>query len=148
MNIHVSIQAHPRYLIVTDAAALILVELALFVVSRIRSVMSPLAFLLLGAAVFAGFAADVGCWYWKGIRSAEITGEALILHRGLSFTTEAFQRTTLKTAKISRLPGSRKARLRTSSGRRVRITENAFRREEFSRFLTAMEAWAFSKNQD
>jgi len=145
---HVSIHAHPRYLIATDASALLLVELALFCLSRIRFAVSPLAFLLLGAAVLAGFAADVCFWFWKGIRAAEITEEVLFLNLGRSFMAQALRRTTIQTAKISRLPGSRKVRLRTFSGQRVRITENAFPREGFSRFLAAVEAWGPRKNQD
>ncbi len=141
-NIHLFIQSHPRYLIAVDAAALLLVELVLFALSRIRYAISPLAFLLLGTGVLVGFAADVACWFWKGIRAVEIAGDVLIVYRGRSRGPRAFPRSTILNARFSRLPGSRKARLRTMSGQRVKITEVAFPHEEFSRFLAALEEWA------
>ena len=141
MNINVSIHAHPRYLIATDAAALFLVELLLFAVSRIRYLVSPLAFLLLGIAAILGFAADVGLWFWKGIRAADLSDDALTVYRGPSLQREVLIRATVLNVKISHLPGSRKVRLRTLSGRRVRIVENAFPREEFTRFLNALVQW-------
>ena len=141
MNNHVSIQAHPRLLITTDIAALLLVELLLFAVSRIRVLISPLAFLLFSVGVLAGFAADVGCWFWKGIRAAEISDDLLTVYRGRSLLPEKIRRSVIMTVRISRLPGSASVRLMTMSGRRLRIAENAFPREEFSRFLAALQEW-------
>jgi hypothetical protein len=141
---HISIQAHPRFLITTDIAALLLVELLLFAVSRIRVLISPLAFLLFGVGVLCGFAADVGLWFWKGIRAAEISDDLLTVYRGTSLLPEEIQRSVVMTVRISRLPGSRRVRLMTMSGRRLRITENAFLHEEFSRFLTALQEWVHS----
>ena len=141
MNIHLTIRAHPRYLIATDAAALLLVEMLLFAVSRIRSLMSPLASLFFGMAVIAGFAADVGFWFWKGIRAAELTDDALTVYAGRSLTPRSFPRATILKSRFSRLPGSGNVRLRTLSGKRVRISENAFPRQEFTRFVTALEIW-------
>ena len=142
MDNHVSIHAHPRSLITTDAAALLVAELLLFALSRIRLLLSPLAFLLLGLGVLAGFATDVGIWFWKGIRAAEISDDLLTVYRGRSLSPEEFKRPVVLSVRISRLPGSRSARLRTMSGRRLRITENAFHRDEFTRFLIALEDWA------
>ena len=142
MNIHVSIHAHPRSLVATDVAALLLVEILLFAVSRIRSVMSPLAFALLAAATVLGFAADVGAWFLNGIRAAELTDDVLTVYRGRSLAPQVFPRGTIRRARVSRLPGSRSVRLRTLSGRRVRIVENAFPRDEFTRLLDAAELWA------
>ena len=142
MNSHLSIQAHPRYIVATDAAALLVAALLLFGLSRIRLLMSPLAFLLLGVGVLAGFAADVGLWFWKGIRAAEISDDQLTAYRGVSLSPETFMRSVILSVRISRLPGSRTVRLRTMSGRRLRITETAFPRDEFSRFLAALEKWS------
>ncbi len=141
MDIHVSIRSHPRYLIAADSAALLLVELVLFALSRIRYALSPLAFLFLGTGVLAGFAADVAQWFWSGIRAVEITSDALILYRGRSLSPQALPRQAILSAKFSRRTGSRKARLRTLSGQRVKISEIAFPHEEFRRFLTALEEW-------
>jgi hypothetical protein len=142
MNIHVSIHSHPRYLVATDAAALLLLELLLFGASRIRYAISPLAFLLLGIAAVLGCAADVGLWFWKGVRAAELTDDALTVFRGASLSRQAFPRAIITKAKVSRFPGSRNVSFRTLSGRRVRIGENAFSREEFTRFLASLEHWA------
>ena len=142
MNNHVSIQAHPRLLITTDIAALLLVELLLFAVSRIRVLISPLAFLLFSVGVLAGFAADVGLWFWKGIRAAEISDDLLTVYRGRSLLPETIRRSAIMAVRISRLPGSGRVRLMTMSGRRLRIVENAFPHEEFSRFLAALQEWA------
>jgi hypothetical protein len=145
MNNHVSIQAHPRYLVATDAAALATAEILLFALSRINALMSPLALRLLAAGLLAGFAADIGLWFWKGIRAAEITGERLTVYRGGSLLPETYGRGVTVIVKISRLPGNRSARLRTMSGRRLRITENAFAAREFSRFLAALRRWPHRK---
>jgi hypothetical protein len=142
MNIHVSINAHPKYLITTDAAALLLVLVLLFAASRLRFILSPLAFLLLGAGVLAGFTVDVGWWFWKGIRSMEIADDVLIVHRGPGLQPQAFTRSTVQRVSFSRVRGSRRAVVRTLSGRRLRIAEHAFPREEFTRFLSALEAWS------
>jgi hypothetical protein len=142
MENHVSIHAHPRSLVTTDAAALLVAELLLFALSRIRLLLSPLAFFLLGLGVLAGFATDLGIWFWKGIRAAEISDDLLTVYRGRSLSPEQLKRSVVLSVRISRLPGSRSARLRTMSGRSLRITEDAFQRDEFTRFLIALEDWA------
>ena len=43
--------------------------------------------------------------------------------------------------KVPRLLGVGSVWFRVQSGARVRISENAFPREEFRRFLTVMETW-------
>jgi hypothetical protein len=142
MNTHVSIHAHPRYLVFTDAAALLMVLVLLFAASRIRFILSPLAFLLLGSGVLAGFAADVGWWFWKGIRALEISDDALTAHRGPALLPRELKRSAVLRVDFSRIRGSRKAVVRTRSGQRLRITEHAFSRQEFTRFLAALESWA------
>lgn len=145
MNNHVSIQAHPRYLVVTDAAALAAAEILLFALSRINALISPLAFQLLAAGLLAGFGLNAGLWFWKGVRAAEITGERLTVYRGGSLLPETFGRGVTLSVKISRLPGNRSARLKTMSGRHLRITEQAFPAREFSRFLAELQGWAQRK---
>lgn len=142
MDSHLSIHAHPRYLVATDAAAFLVAELVLLALSRIRVLVSPLASLLLGLGVLAGFAADVGLWFWKGMRAAEISGDLLTVYRGRSLHPVEIRRSLVMRLRVSRLPGSRTVRLRTMSGRRLRMTENAFQRDEFTRFLAALREWA------
>jgi hypothetical protein len=142
MDTRISIHAHPRYLVTTDAAALILVELLLFIVSRIRVLLSPLAFQVLGVGVLIGFAADVAWWFWKGTRAAEVSEERLTLWTGPTLMPTEIPRSTILRSRIIRRPGSRRVLIRTMSGKRLRISENAFPRDEFTRFLAALEAWA------
>ena len=141
MDSHLSIHAHPRYLVATDAAALVVAELLLFALSRIRLLVSPLASLLLGLGVLAGFAADVGLWFWKGIRAAELSDDLLTVYEGSSLRPVEIKRSVVLRLRISRVAGSRMVRLRTMSGQRLRMAENAFQREEFTRFLRALQEW-------
>jgi len=136
-----TIHAHSRYLIVTDAAVLVLVEALLFGVSRVRVLLSPLAFWLISAAVLIGFALDVAAWYWKGIRAVDVDDELLTVYRGRSLSARAFPRSSIVRLKVTRFPGARRVRLRASSGQREIIGEQAFPRDEFTRFLSIMEMW-------
>ena len=141
-SIRLSIHAHPRYLVATDAAALLVAELLLFALSRIKVLVSPLASLLLGLGVLAGFAADVGLWFWKGIRAAEISGDVLTVYQGKSLRPVEIRRSIVVRLRVSRMRGSRTVHFKTMSGQRLRMTENAFQRDEFTRFLTALREWA------
>ncbi len=136
-----TIHAHSRYLIVTDAVVLVLVEALLFGVGRVRVLLSPLAFWLLSAAVLVGFALDVAAWYWKGVRAVEVDDDLLTVYRGRSLSAQAFSRSSIVRLKVTRFPGARRVRLRASSGRREKIAEQAFPRDEFTRFLSIMETW-------
>jgi hypothetical protein len=136
-----TVHAHPRYLIVTDAAVLVLVEALLFGVSRPRVLLSPLAFWLMAAVVLICFALDVAAWYWKGIRAVDVDSDVLTVYRGPSLSARAFPRSAIARLKVIRFPGARAVRLRASSGRRERITEQVFPRDEFTRFLSIVELW-------
>lgn len=135
------INAHSRYLIVTDAAVLVLVEALLFGVGRVRVLLSPLAFWLISAVIIVGFALDVAAWFWRGIRAVDVDADVLTVYRGPSLSAQAFPRSSIDRLKVTRFPGARGVRLRASSGRRERITEQAFPRDEFTRFLSIVEMW-------
>ena len=136
-----TIHAHPRYLIVTDAAVLVIVEALLFGISRARVLLSPLAFWLISAAVLVGFALDVAAWYWKGVRSVDVDEDLLTVYRGPALSPNSFPRSSIVRLKVTRFPGARRVLLRAASGRRERIAEQAFPRDEFTRFLSTMEMW-------
>jgi hypothetical protein len=136
-----TVHAHSRYLIATDAAALVLVEALLFGLGRVRVLLSPLALWLISVLVFVGFALDVTAWYWRGIRSVDVDSDVLTVYRGRSLSAQAFPRSSIVRLKVTRFPGARGVRLRASSGRRERITEQAFPRDEFTRFLSIVELW-------
>jgi hypothetical protein len=146
MTTRAAIHAHPRFLVATDFAALVLVELLLLGASRVRFLVSPLAFVLLAVGVLAGFAADILFWFWKGIRSVAVEGEVLTVFSGRALSPRAFPRRGLR-VKISRMPGSRGVRLKIPGRPRVKISEAAFPREEFTRFLLFLETWAAAENR-
>ena len=81
-----------------------------------RSSCRPLASLLLGLGVLAGFAADVGLWFWKGIRAAEISDDVLTVYQGKSLRPVEIRRSIVVRLRVSRMPGSRTVRLRDDVG--------------------------------
>lgn len=141
MSTTLSIHAHPRYLVVTNAFALVLVELLLFLASRVRVLLSPLAWAVLGLAVLAGFGADIAIWYWTGIRAVEVTEEALTIFRGPLLSAQTLPRASVASLTLQRVLGVGAVRIRTNKGLQVRISESAFPREEFRRFLSEMANW-------
>ncbi len=136
-----TMHAHPRYLIVTNAAVLVLAEAILVGIRSARVLVSPLAFWLLTAALVLGLAAEVAAWFWRGIRTVDLGDDLITVYRGPSLTARAFERREVRRLAVSRFPGAARVRIRAASGRRERITEQAFPREEFARFLSAVETW-------
>ena len=136
-----TIHAHPRFLIVTNAAVLVLVEALLVGIRSARVLVSPLAFWLLTAALVLGLAVDVAAWFWRGIRSVTVEDELLTIHRGADLRSRAIARRDVVRLKVGRFPGAARVTLRASSGRRETIGEQAFPREEFRRFVSVMELW-------
>jgi hypothetical protein len=141
MGPRISANAHPRYIVVTDISAFALVTLLLLLVSRIPSILSPLALISFLAAFALGFAAHIGLWLLRGIRSVDLDDDALLLYRGASLTLHRVERRLLRGVRIRRGMGRRMALLRLASGKRLRIPEDAFPREAFARFLAALEEW-------
>lgn len=141
MSTPVSLSAHPKYLIASDIIAFLFSALALFAVSRIPMILSLLAFALLTAVVALGFGADIGLWFLRGIRSVELSDDAITFYKGRSLVMQRIERRSVTRLRIARLLGRRRAILFLSSGSRLRITEDAFPREAFGRFLTALGQW-------
>lgn len=136
-----TIHAHPRYLIVTDAAVLVLAEALLVGIRATRVLVSPLAFWMLSIALVLGLAADVAAWYWRGIRSVGLDEDLITVYRGPLLSARSFPRAAISRLKVTRFPGAGRVRFRDTSGRRERITEQVFPREDFSRFLAAIAPW-------
>lgn len=136
-----TMHAHPRYLIVTNAAVLLLAEALLVGIRGARVLVSPLAFWLLTAALVIGLAAEVAAWFWRGIRTVDVGDDLITVYRGPSLSARAFQRREVRRLTVSRFPGASRVRIRSASGRREHISEQAFPREEFARFVSLMETW-------
>jgi hypothetical protein len=133
--------AHPRYLIATDAAAFAVGAVLLLLVSLIRSLFSPLAVALLIACLAIGFGIDIGVWFLRGIRSVELEEELLILYRGPSLEIQRVDRGAVSAVTIRSRFGRRGAVLLLGAKHKVRIAEDAFPKEAFTRFLSALGHW-------
>ncbi len=137
-----SFEAHLRYLLATDVAGFLLGALILFLVSRIRAMVSPLALALIIIALGVAFGLDVALWLRRGVRSIELDDETLVLYRGTGMAPQPIRKDSVRQIRVVRRLGRRTAVLQLSRFRAVRITEEAFPRESFTRFLSLLETWA------
>jgi hypothetical protein len=137
-----SLDAHPRYLLATDVAAFVLGTLVLAALGRIPRFISPLAIGLLVACLAILLGLDLLRWHLNGIRSLRLEGEDLTVYRGPGLAAQQVPRRALAALRVSRRLGKRTAVLRLGNGKKLRISEDAFPREAFGRFLSALEQWA------
>ena len=135
------IDAHPRYLIATNVAGFMAGAILLFSLSRIPTLLSTLALVVLILALALLFGLDIAAWYRRGIRSVELDGDALIVCRGKSLRAQRIERARVSGIRIVYRLGRRTAILDLASRRALRIAEDAFPRESFARFLSALEGW-------
>ena len=143
MNIQISIHAQPKYLIATDFAAYAFSAAVLFAVFRVRLLLTP-AFALLLVVMAAGFGADIARWFARGIRVVELNGDRLTLYSGASMKSSAFDRAAIGRSRVRQGIGRRIVIIRPRAGRSVRIREDAFPREEFTRFvLFIRDCWRY-----
>ena len=136
-----SFPAHLRYILATDAVAFLFGALIVLLASRIRALISPLAVVFVIAALAAAFGADVTLWLYRGIHAIELDDQTLTLFRGREFRRQIINRhdivaMTTKRRFLRRVVVVRLPRLHT-----VRITEEAFTPEVFSRFLAVLAGW-------
>ncbi len=136
-----SFPAHLRYILATDAAAFFLGALLVLLISRIRALVSPLAVVVLIAALALAFAGDIALWLYRGIRSIELDDQSITLLRGKDLKPQVVARDQVVSVEIGRRFLRRVAVLRLSRFLVVRITEEAFSQEMFSRFLAALSGW-------
>jgi hypothetical protein len=136
-----SLDAHPRYLLATDITAFVVGAILVIALRLIPRIFSPLAIALMvvGLGIILGL--DLLAWHLSGIRSLRLEDEELTLYRGPGLVMLRVQRRTITSATISHRLGKRRAVLRLANGKRVRIAEDAFPREAFSRFLASLEEW-------
>jgi hypothetical protein len=133
--------ARPLLVAAADIAAFLLGVLLLALATLVPSLLSPLAFGLLAAALAVGFGLDFLLWRRRGIRSVELDPDSLTLYRGPSLGARRIPRSTVVSLRTSRGLARRVVRLRVTAGRPIRIPDDGFAREEFSRFLTHLSAW-------
>jgi len=133
--------ARPLLVAAADIGAFLIGVLLLALLSLVPSLISPLAFGLLTAALATGFGLDFLLWAQRGIRSIEIDPDQLTLYRGPSMVPQRVPRSSVSSSRAVRGLGRRVALLRMIRGRPIRIPEDAFARAEFSRFLTHLSGW-------
>ena len=133
--------ARPLLIVAADVGAFLLAVLLLALLTLVRSLLSPLAFGVLAAALAAGFGLDLLLWMRRGIRSIEIDPDQLTLYRGPSMVPQRVPRVAVSSSRAVRGLGRRVALLRMVRGRPIRIPEDAFAHAEFSRFLTHLSGW-------
>lgn len=133
--------ARPLLVAAADVGAFLVGVLLLALATLVPSLLSPLAFGLLTAALAAGFGLDFLLWARRGIRSVEIDPDSLTLYRGPSMAPRRVLRSSVASLRTARGLSRRVVRLRVAPGRPIRIPEDGFAREEFSRFLTHLSAW-------
>ena len=136
-----SFQAHARYVLATDLAAFLLAVLIVLLASRIKVLLSPLALVLVIAALGLVFVGDVVIWLTRGIRSIEVDEQSLTLYRGRDLKARVITRQEVVGLVIQRRLMRRTVTVRLSRLKAVRITEEAFSPEAFSRFLSVLAGW-------
>ena len=141
MSTRITADAHLRYVLFTDAAVFVVGALLIILVSRVRSLVSPLAAWLLMAALVIGFAVEIILWLLVGVRRVELAEDALTLTVGRRRRTHRVQRQDLARIRITRHLGRTALLLKLRTGARLRIPEDAFPRDAFARLLSALEGW-------
>jgi len=136
-----SFQANLRYVLATDLAAFLLAALIVLLASRIRALLSPLAVVIVIAALALVFAGDVAIWLTRGVRSVEVDEHSLTVYRGRDLKAKVITREEITGLVIQRRFMRRTVTIRLSRLKAVRITEEAFSPEAFSRFLSVLAGW-------
>jgi hypothetical protein len=137
----ISVDANPRYIVVTDCAGFLASAIALLLLSLVPSLFSALAIGLLISALAAGFGLDVALWFARGIRSVELSEDSLALYQGLARASRIIGRSRIAGLRVRTTLGRRAIVIRLLPRGSVRIAEDAFQREAFSRLVAALSAW-------
>lgn len=146
MKVQFRMDARPVLVYTASAGALALVVGLLLLARLVPSLVSLLAVALLSAAAAAGLAAEVLVWRARGIRSVQLDGDTLTVYRGRALAAQEVARAAVTALRTVRRWGGRVAVLTVKDARPgkrsgLRISEGAFPREQFGRFLVVLEAW-------
>lgn len=137
----ITLNAHPRYLIATDAITFVLAAAFVLLLGWIPMLVSGLAQGLLIAFLAVVFGVDILHWWRRGIRTVELDDSSLTVFRGRDLAPRRVERGQVRSVRIPPRPGRRVAILTVTGGRRLVISEDAFPREAFARFLSALRSW-------
>jgi hypothetical protein len=138
-DMRISVDANPRYIVVTDCAGFLASAIALLLLSLVPSLFSALAIGLLISALAAGFGLDVALWFARG--SVELSEDSLALYQGLARASRIIGRSRIAGLRVRTTLGRRAIVIRLMPRGVVRIAEDAFPREAFSRLVSALSAW-------
>ncbi len=141
MKAPLSIRAGIGTLLAPNIAAFVMVELVLFALTRVASLLSLLAFAGLSLLAAAGFAAELLAWNARGIRCIDLDDEMLTVYRGPALAPCQVRRNAVRSVRIRSLLGRRTVELRMLTGKRLRIRGDAFLAAPFERFCAALAAW-------
>jgi len=138
--------AHLPHLLATDIGGFLLGSLAAVGLSRVPALLSPVGLAAIISLLGLAFGLDVVLWLRGGIRSIEIDDQRLTLYRGAVRRTILIERSEVSRIRITRFLGRRGAVVsgkgrRTARARTIRIWEDAFSRETFTRFLACLDGW-------
>lgn len=137
----VTLNAHPRYLITTDLIAFVIAAAFVLLLTKVPMLLSLLAALLLVAVLAAICGLSILMWMRRGVRSVEMNDVSITIYSGPGFHPRRLERGEIARIRIPRRPGRHIVILNPAAGGRIAITEDAFPREAFARFLSAISAW-------
>jgi hypothetical protein len=145
MKLAFRMDSRPLLVYAAAAAAFVLAGLVVALATLVPSLLSPLAAAVLAAGLAAIGAAEVGIWLRRGIRSVEVDEDTLTLARGAALrpvrVTRASTRWSPRAVRTVRRFGRRVVVLRPRGARPMRISEDAFGREDFSRLVAVLDSW-------
>lgn len=145
MKLVFKMDGRPRLVYAAAAAAFVLGGLAVALATLVPSLLSPLAAVVLAAGLAAVGAAEIGTWLCRGIRSVEVDEDTLTLSQGPALrpvrVTRASTRWSPRAVRTLRRFGRRVVVLRPHGARSVRIAEDAFGREDFTRLVAVLDSW-------
>jgi hypothetical protein len=136
-----------RRIIAIDVLSLVFGVIFVFLLSRIRMLLSPPVSIALIAILAVSLAADVLIRAFKGLRAVQVDGKGLLLERGRLPDVTRVRRDEITRVRVRRFPGKklvitvrapgRKLLPGVGGSRRIRIRDNAFSREDFDRLIAA-----------
>ncbi len=146
-------QARIGRLVAVNAAAFVAAVLLLFILFRLRGIVSVSGLIVLAAVMAAALAGEVGMWIWRGVRSIGADDAGITLLRGAGLREQRITRGELAQVRVTRRLGRRRivfslnprelriAGVTLPLPRRLVIAEDAFAPEDFTALLDVLDRW-------